>query len=269
MNKLFNKIFTLLLLLIAVLAPIRSFCSPRQFDLYYFNPDSIQSNFSLLNREIDVFYKQAGLTGRFQAFTQKVDFDRMVKEKQPSLVFIPAWYYQQYGNSLELIPLLVPLHNGKPTYTKVLLMRRSASFSSKDLAGRTVAMTSMGPNTEKMLTSQFFKDYGLDFSASNIITTPKDADALFALALGQVDAALVGQATLAAVAHANQRISGVVKELIASSPVPMPLLCAVNGNLNESEINKLKQVFMDGGKQSSLPAFMEMLQINGWQNAQK
>ena len=263
------KILLLFILLFSIFAPSRLVSASSHFDFYYFNPDSIQSNFSLLSREVDAFFDQAGLAGRFQAFSQKADFDRMVKEKSPLLVFVPAWYYEQYGNSLGLTPLLVPLHNSEPTYTKVLLVRRSESFSITQLSGRTVAMTTMGPDTEKLLTSSFFKDHGLDFSASNIIHTPKDADALYALALGQVDAALVGEATLATVGKANHRIAEVVKELISSSPMPMPMLCVINSNLDDAKIDRLKQLFLDGGEQLSQPAFMEMLQINGWQNAQK
>ncbi len=268
MKQRFHKIILLLALMAVVFSPLLSVWASRQFDFYYFNPDSIQSNFSHLSREIGIFFKDAGLTARFQAFTQKADFDRMVKEKNPPLVFVPDWYFLQYGDSLKLVPLLVPLHNGKPTYTKVLLIRRSEAFTVNDLAGRTVAMTTMGPDTEKLLTSEFFKGHGLNFSDSNIIHTPKDADALYALALGQVDAALVGQATLDAVGKANQRIAGAVKKLISSSPVPMPLLCVLNGNLDNAEIDRLKRVFLEGGAQTSLPPFMEMLQINGWQNAQ-
>ncbi len=269
MKQQFYKILLLFVLMVASFTPSRLVCASSPFDFFYFNPDSIQSNFSLLSREVDAFFDQAGLSARFQAFSQKTDFDRMVKEKQPLLVFVPAWYYQQYGDSLGLTPLLVSLHNSEPTYTKVLLVRRSKSFSILQLDGRTMAMTTMGPETEELLTSSFFKGHGLDFSACNIIHTPKDADALYALALGQVDAALVGQATLAAVGQANHRISGVVKELISSSPMPMPLLCVINRNLDDSKIERLKRLFLARGERISPPAFMQMLQINGWQNVQK
>ncbi|MHB8810161.1 MAG: substrate-binding domain-containing protein, partial [Desulfobulbaceae bacterium] len=95
---------------------------------YYFNPDSVQSNFSLLSRGFGNFLQQAGLDATFQAFTQKSDFDQRIMDIQPDVVLVPSWYFQQYGQSLGLTPLLTSLENGKPNYTKVLMVRKAEPF---------------------------------------------------------------------------------------------------------------------------------------------
>ncbi len=74
----------------------------------------------------------------------------------------------------------------------------------------------------------------------NSIITPKDADALYALALGKVDAALVGQATLRIISNSNQKMLEGIHELMVSAPVPMPLFCIIPGTMNEIEISRLK-----------------------------
>lgn len=263
---LFPGIFSLVIILSCFFSLIFTVYAEAKFNFYYFNPDSVQSNFSLLTKGFSSFFQAEGMNASFQAFTQMGDFDRKVKEERPALVLVPSWYFQQHGDALGLEPLLMPLENGKPNYTKILLVRKADPFTVQELKGRTVAMTTMGPDTEEQLTNTLFKEQGLDFAAMNIIITPKDADALYALALGQVDAALVGQSTLNAVGSANKNIMGVIQELAASAPVPMPLLCTVTGTMPEIEIARLKKKFQEGGAGDLLPGYMQMLNINGWKN---
>ncbi len=248
-----------------VLLLIFSVYAAAKYEFYYFNPDSVQSNFSLLTKGFGEFLNKVGLETTFQAFAQKSDFDRRLKEEQPDLVLVPSWYYQRYGESLGLRPLLSSLENGKTTYTKVLLVRKTQPETKNQLKGKTVAMTTMGPDTEDLLSNNYFKEQGVDFSVMNIIITPKDADALYALALGQVDAALVGQSTLSMVGSVNQRVLSVTQEVASSSPVPTPVLCAMSGSIDSVEMERLQKIFMDKGAKGNLPEYMKMLQINGWQ----
>lgn len=235
-------------------------------DFFYFNPDSVQSNFSALKRGIDQFFNKNSVSPSFQAFSQKVDFDRRVKDTKPALVLVPVWYYQHYGAELGLEPILYSLNNGHSSYSKVLVIRKGDSLKLADLAQKTVAMTTMGPDTEKVFSSMYHNRYGVDLSSSNIIITPKDADALYALALGQVDASLVSKDTLEVIGETNHRVVDMIQELAVSEPIPTPMLCATGGKLTEQDINIIKEMFMNGGTQSPLPAFMKMLRFDGWKS---
>jgi ABC transporter, phosphonate, periplasmic substrate-binding protein len=239
--------------------------SDPKVDFYYFFPDSVQSNFSLLTREIYSFFDQKHVGSHFQAFTHEVDFDRLVRERKPGIVLVPEWYYDRYGKSLELKPLLTSLQQGQTTYTKVLLIHKKASLSSLWLNGKTVAVTNMGPDTGNQL-DHYFKKEKLDFSKSNVIITPKDADAYYALVLGQVDAAVVGIKTIQEVSRTNPIFKEVTQEVAASDPIPMPLLCVTDGIIDGQRVAQLKQLFLQSGKQSPLPSFMQMLHISGWEN---
>lgn len=250
---------------LSILLCIFAVYAAGRLEFYYFNPDSAQSNFSLLSRGFSTFLKQAGLEAGFQAFAQKSDFDRRIQDRRPDLVLVPSWYFQQYGQSLGLTPLLTALVNGKNNYTKILMVRKAEPFTVEQLKGKTVAMTTMGPNTEALLNENYFKDQGVDFSAMNIIVTPKDADALYALALGQVDAALVGEATLRMVGSANQRLLEATKELAASSPVPTPLLCVLPGSADKVEVVRMQEILLEDNGKGPLPNHTDMLHINGWQ----
>ncbi len=262
-----SLIFPLLLIFLTCrpLPPVQAFAS-GQLDFFYFNPDSVQSNFSLLTRGMNHFFTNKGYEIHFQAFSQQADFDLLLATRKPTLVMVPAWYYEQYGKERGLTPLLTPLNGNKANYTKILLERSSTSCNGY-IAGKTVAVTSMGPNTDKQLAKFFNNGRTFDFSSSHIIITPKDADALYALALGQVDLAVVGKNTIDLIGAANAKIVSIVKEISPSKPVPMPLFCILEGATSSEEAARIRQIFLSMTGEQPLPEFMDMLQFNGWQNA--
>ena len=248
-----------------------SFSTPgsaqESLDLFYFNPDSVQFNFSLLKKEVDQFFQNTNFEIHFQAFSQQADFDRLILQRRPALVLVPAWYYAQHGKELGLTPLLTPLNNGQPSYSKVLLIRATTPAKTIDIAGKTVASTTMGTKTSEQLGRFFSNGHPVDFSTSHLITTPKDADALFALVLGQVDLAVVGKETIREVGGSNQKILDAVREVIPSKPMPLPLLCMTGGAMKKDEIERLQRTLVEGGNRTPRPSFMTMLQFDGWQNA--
>ena len=257
---------TLLLVIAILLFPGGVTYSVSEIDFFYYFPDSVQSNFSLLKQEVDSFLNKAKFGGQFQAFSHEVDFDRLVRERKPGMVLVPAWYYDRYGKSLALKPILTSLRKGRPGYTKILLARKSKPFPSLRLDAMTVAVTNMGPDTAQQLNHYFSKCDGVDFSKSNVIITPKDADAFYALVLGQVDAAVVSRETIQAVGQTNPRLVQLVQERAASKPIPMPIICVTDGVMSTKRIDRLKQLLLQSGEQAQLPSFMRMLYISGWKN---
>jgi ABC-type phosphate/phosphonate transport system substrate-binding protein len=132
----------------------------------------------------------------------------------------------------------------------------------------TMAMTSMGPDGGTTLDSILFSPHGVASRDINAIIVPKDADALFALALGQVDMALVVKENMNQIAKVNPGILQSVRPLLESKPIPMPLLCYIEGVAPPSAIQELKSLLLGGGAQERYATIMEMLQINGWQTVQ-
>ncbi len=256
----------ILTLAILLFCPCSITHSISEIDFFYFFPDSVQSNFSLLKQKVDSFLNKEEFGGQFQAFTHEVDFERLVRERKPGMVLVPVWYYDRHGESLALKPLLTSLRQGQANYTKVLLIRKKAALSGRRLDDKTVAVTNMGPNTGQQLNHYFRKSEGVDFSRSNIIITPKDADAFYALLLGQVDAAVVGRKTIQAVIRTNPHLEKLVLELAASEPIPMPMICVTAGVMDAQRVDQLKQLLLRSGEQSPLPSFMQMLHISGWKN---
>lgn len=260
-----RKIFFFLikLAIILVLLPTLAFGGP-QHKFYYFNPDSFQSNFGQLKHEMDLFFSQAGIPITFQPFARFVDFKKAVNKDKPAFLFLPDWFLQKHGGELRLQPILIPIQKGKKSYKKVLLVSKLSGINLQNLKNRSLATTPLGPDAETILNKILFIRHDLDAKGISIITVPKDTDALFALALGQVDMALVVKENIKEIVKINPRITQTTKLLLESGEISMPTFCHIKGVASPEEIEMVKNTFLNNRTKQHFK-IMEMLKIDGWQ----
>lgn len=263
-----NRVIISFILLIASFIYGIAGAERHSLELFYFNPDSPQNNLSRLKRNMDDFLSDNDLPITFQPFTHLVDLEKQLKKNPPAFLFVPQWYFEKYGAGLNLQPLLIPVRKGTAYYRKILLGMKNTSFNRDQISRATMAMTSMGPDGQTTLNSILFSPHGMAARNINEIIVPKDADALFALALGQVDMALVVKENMDQIAKINPNILQSVRPLLESKPIPMPLLCYIEGVASPSAVQELKKLLLEEVAQESYATVMEMLQINGWQTAQ-
>lgn len=233
-----------------------------QYSFYYFNPDSAQSNMVRLKGEMDTFLHHTEMPLVFTPFSRFNDFDRLTKNEPPCFAFFPKWYLDQDKNPV-FTPLLEPVRNGSTHYQKVLLTNLKSDISLQNINKKTLATTSFGPQGEALLNKVLFKQHNIDIKNLNIIITPKDSDALFALALGQVEMALVSQNNLDHISIVNPRVTQTLRTLSTTEPIPMPILCYRKGAVSAAYIEKMKKVFLQATRKTN--KIMEMLQIDAWQ----
>lgn len=235
-------------------------------EFYYFNPDSSQSNLVRLKREMDNFLAENNFAVNFQPFAKYHDFHHKMRESIPAFVFLPEWYLQQNKYRFHLEPLLRPVRNNLSTYRKILLTGKDSTANLHNLRDKTIAMTSMGPGTPDLLNKLIFSHYNLDSNLFNIIITPKDSDALFALAVRQVDLALVSRDNLRKIGEINPRIPQLVRSLAESQPIPLPVICVGNDMVPKEKIMQIKRIFLNAKRSDNSADLMEMLQIDAWRN---
>jgi ABC-type phosphate/phosphonate transport system substrate-binding protein len=231
---------------------------------YYFNPDSSQSNLARLKQEMEHFLKSNDLHLSFQPFAKYHDFHRELANNIPEFVFLPEWYFRKNKKNSGLKPLLQPVRNGQTTYRKILLTSKDSPLTLQKLHNKTLAMTTMGRDGAELLETLIFNKYKIQSGSLNIIATPKDSDALFALAVRQVDAALVAENNLQKIGTINPRILQIVRSLAESQPIPLPILCAGNEDVPQEHITKLKKIFLEAQHSDDSANLMEMLQIDAW-----
>ena len=251
----------------AVLSPSRIYAAPTQSaSFYYFNPDSSQSNLARLKQEMERFLQRNNLSLIFQPFAKYHDFHREVVKNTPAFVFLPEWYFQKNKKNSGLRPLLQPVLNGQTSYRKILLTSQDSTLTLQQLHNKTLAMTTMGRDGAELLDTFTFNKDKIPSNSLNIIATPKDSDALFALAVRQVDAALVSENNLQKIGKINPRILQVVRSIAESQPIPLPILCTRNEGVPQQNIMKLKKIFLEAKHSDDSADLMEMLQIDAWHN---
>ncbi|MES9834267.1 MAG: PhnD/SsuA/transferrin family substrate-binding protein [Candidatus Thiodiazotropha sp. DIVDIV] len=232
---------------------------------YYFNPDSPQNNLGRLKSDMETLLEGFSLPIEFQPFAHLNDFDSQVRKDQPAFVFAPHWYLKRYVDELGFMPLLQAVRHQRNDYQKLLVSKRNGDSEFPNSGRKTLAMTSLGPDSKELLSSILDVNELFNVDQLSIVEVPKDADAIFAAALGQVDVALVTQANLKLFQTINPKLIDSLRIYSEFAPVDMPVLGFIKGAVSEEQTNKLKK-FMLSSKDSTV---MHSLQIDGWSDHAK
>jgi hypothetical protein len=227
---------------------------------YYFNPDSPQNNLGRLKSDMSSLLEDFNMAIEFQPFNHLTDFDARVRSDRPAFVFAPHWYLKRNVDEIGFNPLLQAVHQQEKNYRKLLVARRNTAADINKPERLTLAMTSMGPGSKLLLASMLNSDGFVAFDQLSIVEVPKDADAIFAAALGQVDAALVSQTNMKLFRTINPRLIDSLQVISESTPVDMPVLGYIKGVVTKNQAAALKKFIL-----SSQTSFvMRTLQIEGW-----
>lgn len=238
---------------------------PAALDFYFFNPDSSQSNLSRLKREMDSALALLDFPVKFQSFVHLNDFQRQMREKKPALLFVPEWFLRRHGSDFRLRPLLRSIYQGADSYRKVLLVARDTAADAAPARSKTLAMTTLGPDETATLDKIPLTGNTLPANSLNVIHVPKDSDALFALALRQVDLALISRLNLDALAAQNPNLVKLVRPVAETAPIPNPLLCYVEGSMDADKLRAVTALFRNITQKATGSNVLEMLHIDEWQ----
>ena len=234
---------------------------------YYYNPDSPQNNLSIVKSAFDsALTSISGSLDQqitFQPFSRLSDFDAQVRKKQPAIIYIPNWYLKSFGNELNIRPFLYSIRQGKSSYRKQLIINRKNPGNIIQLQHKTMAMTTMGPQSQNILNRIIFTQHRLTASNLSIVDVPKDTDAIFAVALGQVDSALVASFNLSKLQQINPRLTAAVYTAAESKPILLPVLCYIKGTISQGDLQLIKQQFMHAA-QPEQKSLLEILHIDAW-----
>ncbi len=201
----------------------------------------------------------------FQPFAHLSDFYRNLRSQRPAFQLLPAWHLDLYGRQLKLRPLLQPLRSGRRSYHKVLLARSDWQGDPDSLAGRSLALTPMGPRTASILDTVLFGEMAIHADRLDIVFVPKDYDALFALVLGQVDLALITKDNLDRIATRNPRLVNAIKTVHQTRPLPLPVICYTEGSVSNEVLARLNTLFQDRCSTEQCRTIMEMLHFDDWE----
>lgn len=237
--------------------------------LYFFNPDSAQSNLGHLKSEMETFFDRSGYPVSFQAFSYQTDFEAKIRDQQPQFLFAPEWYIEKHQRKLKIKPFLEPVHKGTTTYHMVLLVAKSSGITLDSIENHSLAMTSLGPDSWELLNQILFPNHFKKTFPLHPVIVPKSVDALFALFLGHVDSALVVQEHLENFEKMLPKIIDGLRPLVLSKPIPMPMFCYSEELVAQAEIENFRSVFLAEGSKMFRNRLSELLQIDEWRKTSK
>ena len=210
----------------ALVALVAALAFPAAADetwVYHYDPDSSPHDPGKFKAVVNAFFQSIDVDLRFQPFRARVDLERQLRERPPRYLLVSADFLEHHGKRLGLRPLLVPTRRGKDTFHKVLVTRQ-VGLEQIQLAGRSLA--AVGLASEAAFDSHLGP---LKVSARElrVVSVSKDVDALLALALGQVDVALVRPESIERVAKVNPLAVEGLRTLYRTRPLRLPRLCRV------------------------------------------
>ncbi|MDH3325383.1 MAG: phosphate/phosphite/phosphonate ABC transporter substrate-binding protein [Gammaproteobacteria bacterium] len=226
-------------------------------NVYFFYPDSPISNLSQLKKEVDTLFLNANFKINFQPFIRLSDFKEQIKKQNNAILLSPEWAMPTKGAGKIL---LNGFAHGKPTYDKVLIIKSTSNLTIEQLKGKTHAMTSMGDDVN--LFNAAFNNK-LTLNEINVIEVNKDVDAMFAVALTQVDSALVTELSLERVKNLNPRIIELIKVIAKSRPLSLPSIMSSMENGAKKEVKDFVE-FMKNLKNRKQNPFLKLLKIDEW-----
>ncbi len=206
---------------------------------FYFDPDTKLHDFELLKVRFQEYLPESYT---FQPFLRLDDFLDEVRMRHPRFMILTSTVTGELATGLTAVPLLVPETGGSTVYRKKLLMRGDGAPLRVVAATMVIEMPGQSDDWSWVIVS-------------------KDLDALLAVALGQVDAAIVDFGSIALLRSINP---GALARLSVGDDTGLLLnapLCYVRETASNSEIDTIRKHFL---RMHEEPVGRELLLLLGY-----
>ncbi len=248
--------------LLLCVAPPATWAESDKITIYSYSSETSINNFKLLKMEFDSYLSRFG-PYELQPVKKREDFERYTKGRKDCLLLISSWHFGNIGQTYSLKPALVGLRNGKK-YQKRILTGRGASANVEDAKTARIASAASDLHTKEAL-SEIFK--GKDVAdRADILTVPKDIDALMSVSLGMCQYALTTEGSLEDLKQVNPFLHRSIK-VVAEGRKSLLLILAFPESSGKVRENMMKLVKIvqhmpldpDGRKK------IKMFGLDGWQ----
>lgn len=232
--------------------------------LLFFDPDAGQENIAQMTTAFREFLLSVDRELVFQPVHNFETLSKLIKQPDAGFVIVSSAALEGPVASA-VIPILVPSRGGNAHYTKVLLQK--AGTAPGDLKGKSIAVTTYGTAQQDLhqhLLDQLGDTAGVQVGSASVIPVSKDIDGLLALVFGQVQAALVTQASLDAL---DSTIPGSRKSLLQvyeSREILRSPLAVIPKNVSPRLRDKMQAAFLAMDKSEAGKTVLSMLRCDSW-----
>ena len=258
------KIYSLFgLLIIAFCTTFRDLPAtgiPLKHTVYFFSSETNINNFSSLKFELDTYLADYGAF-QFQPFSDRQTFERFIAGKQDGVFLLSSWHYRSLKSSLPMEAVLVGMAKGKTTQTRILSAKKKVADLDM-LRGKTVASA----GTEEFTKNILLKMLGLGkrefVETLQILTVPKDIDALMAVGFDMADAALTTERSLTKLMALNPIQYGMLSRLGMSQEILLPIVAVPEEP--DAHVDALVNAIENMGAEPTGEQKLKMLGLDGW-----
>ena len=229
--------------------------------IYFFSPETNINNFSSLKGEFDSFFAGVG-HHKFQPFRDRESFETALKDYRPGLFLMSSWHYSQLPDKTRWEPVLIGTLKRLTTQRHVLCSKKAVE-SLPALSGRTIASAGTREFTLNLLLQILGRDQLPLVNSLNVLTVPKDIDALMAVGFGVAQAAVTTESGLDKLFQTNPKQHEQLRALATGpeSLLPVVVAPADAGADCQALISVLQSMAADPeGRQR-----LRMLGLEGWQ----
>ena len=227
--------------------------------VYFYSSETNINNFKSLKMEFDRYLSRYG-PYEFQPFFARDDFEKQVKEKQRCLLLLSSWHFRSINKAYSLSPILAGVRDGQK-YHKRLLVTIGEDADLDALKAGPIASASSAQHTDDILREMLKEEYYE--TQLNILTVPKDLDALMSVGFGMSKSAMTSQNSLKQLERINPKLCARMA-VLAESEESLLLILAVPESF-EKEAKGMVNIFNEMPEDPDGKEKIRMLGLDGWQ----
>jgi hypothetical protein len=222
--------------------------------IYFYSSETSINNFKSLKMEFDRYLSKLG-PYEFQPFSEREAFEQYVKDKKQCILLLSSWHYSKINKEYALTATLAGTRNGQK-YQKRVLVTKDESVKT----GR-VASASSKEYTSSYLRAML-KGKGM-IDEIQVLTVPKDIDALMSVGFGMSKLALTSGNALDELKKVNPTLHQKMK-IIAKGKESLSLIAAVPEGFRKEAAN-IVAIFQNMAADPDGKEKLMMLGLDGWQ----
>lgn len=226
--------------------------------LFVFNPEAKVSRLGEIIKILEDSLKSRGLEAKVYMFASPKDFQNSVERFNPDLAIVASYYYVLMKETYQWKALLSGHYNRAKVFRKVLVAPGSFSEAAQ-LVGKSLATVSLGASSLPYIQTQL--PGSLSVERIKIVSVSKDVDAVMALGLGQVDAALVTGKSFESLKETHPELLGELHILQELNPVEYPKIAAFP---RAKAVEEFTQVFKNMAYEGNTVSALEFFGVTGF-----
>lgn len=242
--------------------PFSASAEPAKIIVYFYSSETNINNLNLLKTEFDSYFSAFG-PYEFQPVKKKDEFEKYLADKTKNLFLLSSWHYNNIQQAYFLRPVLVGLREGQK-YQKRILVGKGESASAEDAKTSVIASATSIAHTKGIL-GEIFKNEDAAAGA-DILTVPKDIDALMSVSLGMSQYALTTENSLETLKNVHPQLYKDMKIVAEGKNSLLLIMAFPDRDMKEDkDILKLIEIIQNMPSTPEGKNKIKMFGLDGWQ----